>query len=190
MLDRTRVVRTPDMSRISAAVSRPGIDPRDWFSRAVIKAYHVDPKLGPYVDVELQPSGDRETAEVGSIYAGNGWGIYARLRVGDQVVVGYPDGGPDSGLVVLQRLWCEPAPPPQSAVDNQEDLVIHVEPGKALRIVTSGDGKVVVQSDDVNLGEDDLGNTQGVVNGEGVDPFTGKTYWLLGNASGVVKAKK
>lgn len=42
----------------------------------------------------------------------------------------------------------------------------------------------------VELGAEGLLPPQGVVHGEGVDPFTGLPYWMLGNASTVVLAKR
>ncbi len=51
---------------------------------------------------------------------------------------------------------------------------------------------VVVDSKDVRLGGDAelVDPTQGVVHGQGIDPFTGMPYFALGNTSTVVKAKK
>lgn len=51
---------------------------------------------------------------------------------------------------------------------------------------------VVVDSPDIRLGGDEelMDPTQGLVHGQGVDPFTGMPYFALGNASTVVKAKK
>lgn len=49
---------------------------------------------------------------------------------------------------------------------------------------------VVVVAPLVELGDENLGLLDGVVHGSGIDPFTGLTYTVLGNASAVVKAKK
>ncbi len=49
---------------------------------------------------------------------------------------------------------------------------------------------VVIDSPDINLGESGLGASDGVVHGSGIDPFTGTAYYLLGNASTIVKAER
>lgn len=52
--------------------------------------------------------------------------------------------------------------------------------------------RVIVKSPDVQLGTDGTALTppDGVVTGQGIDTFTGATYFALGNASGKVAAGK
>ncbi len=42
----------------------------------------------------------------------------------------------------------------------------------------------------VELGAENLTPPDGVVHGTGTDPYTGMPYWMLGNTSNVVGAKK
>jgi len=60
---------------------------------------------GVFADVRFVPDGTTETAYVGSAFAGNGHGMWCPLRVGDLVVVVIPDGDPNSGPVVVCRVW-------------------------------------------------------------------------------------
>jgi hypothetical protein len=145
MLKHTRVTNAPDMGRISAAVSRPGIDPRVWVSLAVVTAVKVDPKEGVFVDVMLLPSRVPETARVASIYAGPGSGFYLPIDVDDEVLVEAPDGNPDAGLVVTSRLWGEGSgAPPADAASNPTDLILLVKPDATLRLATLGHGNIVI----------------------------------------------
>ena len=50
--------------------------------------------------------------------------------------------------------------------------------------------KHVVKSDAIHLGADSLTPQEGAVTGMGIDPFTGVSYFILGNASVTVMAKK
>lgn len=150
MLNRTRVSRTMDVGRLAQAVSRPGIDPRIWSSLAIVTAVNVDPEHGPLVDVQMIPTNSLGTARVGAEYAGNGFGVYAPIVVDDEVVVEAPSGDPAEGLVVMRRLWSAADPPPVEAVDYPEDLLIHVQDGKTIRIVVSGGGKVLVGGPDAD----------------------------------------
>src|SRR5713226_4453753 len=94
---RSRVGTTPDFYRWGEALRRPGMDTRTWVSIAYVQAVKVDPVDGPLADVLLMPSEDQETARIGAIYAGNGWGIYAPLYKDDEVIVSAPSGDPDHG---------------------------------------------------------------------------------------------
>ena len=143
---RSRVTTGIDVNRLSAAVSRPGIDPRVWVSYAVCTSEPVvETRSGQQdvlVDVLLLPSGQPETARVGALYAGNGFGFYAPLHKDDEVLVCAPSGDPDEGLVVTQRLWSPADPPPDAMSAHPEDVTLVVESGKSLRIGVQGDGKV------------------------------------------------
>lgn len=145
---RSRVISGIDTERLSNAVSRPGIDPRIWVSYAVLTSNPVvdtDPGDQDVIaNVMLMPSGTIETARVGSIYAGNGFGLYAPLYEGDEVLVVAPSGDPDQGLVITQRLWSPSDLPPEGLGDTLEDLTLVIQPDKNLRITVQGTGKVIL----------------------------------------------
>lgn len=151
---------------------RPGIDPRTWITLATVVAYHLDDEHGPFVDISIltdmtvddngAPVDHVETARITPMYAGSGFGFYAPIEVGDEVVVGYPNGNPDHGLVVIGRCWSEIDPPPSLAVDNPVDICLQVKKDVNLRIQVFGSGNVVLGSEDgkVLLGEESA--TRGV----------------------------
>lgn len=143
---RSRVLTSIDVSRLADAVARPGIDPRTWVSYAVCTSEpYFETTAGQqdcFVDIYLMPSGVQETARVGSIYAGNGFGLWTPLHKDDEVLVCAPSGDPDEGLVVTQRLWSPSDPPPQEAADNADDVVLMVEEGRSVRIGVRGGGTV------------------------------------------------
>ena len=137
-----------DLQRISAAVERPGIDPRVWASLAVVTDFRVDPEVGPLADVVTLPDNDEHTARLGTVYSGVGWGLYAPVAVDDEVLVVAPSGHPDNGLVIVARMHSASDPPPAEAVDNPGDVVLHVEDGANLRLVTSGTGVIRIGAPD------------------------------------------
>lgn len=149
---RSRVTTGIDVNRLAAAVSRPGIDPRVWVSYAVCTSEPViETRNGlqdVLVDVLLLPSGQPETARIGALYAGNGFGFYAPLHKDDEVLVCAPSGDPDEGLVVTQRLWSPADPPPDALTDYPDDVTLVVEKDKALRLNVSGGGKVYIGAND------------------------------------------
>lgn len=148
---RSRVTRGIDVARLSNAVSRPGIDPRIWVSYGTLLSEPyvetIEGRQDVVVDVLLVPSMQEETARVGTIYAGNGFGFYAPLHEDDEVLVLAPSGDPDEGLVIAQRLWSPADPPPTELATNTEDVTLVVEPEKNLRITVKGGGNVVLTVD-------------------------------------------
>jgi len=148
---RSRVTRGIDVARLSNAVSRPGIDPRIWVSYGTLLSEPyvetVEGRQDVVVDVLLVPSMQEETARVGTIYAGNGFGFYAPLHEDDEVLVLAPSGDPDEGLVIAQRLWSPADPPPSELSTNTEDVTLVVEPEKNLRITVKGGGNVILAVD-------------------------------------------
>jgi hypothetical protein len=145
MLNRTRVSGAMDTGRLGNAVSRPGIDPRMWVSNAIALGDSVvDPQHGVFVDVILHPSEQQLTALVTAIYAGNGWGIYAKVHKDDPIQVSIPSGHQAEGASVIQRGWNAADLPPKEAIDNPDDLVIVVEPGKNFRLAVSGGGQILL----------------------------------------------
>lgn len=183
MLNQTRVSTAIDVNRIGEALARPGMDTRIWVALAIVKSVFVDAAEGIFADVVIMPSGDEETARVGSEYAGSGFGTHWPIQVDDEVLVAAPSGNPDEGIVIVNRLYSASDPPPPEAVSNPQDVVIHIKAGQKISIVVENGGTV-------ELGGAGLGSAQGVVQGEGVDSFTGLTYEQLGNSSAIVKAVK
>lgn len=166
---KTRVGRTIDISRLSAAVKRPGIDTRCWVSLAVaLGNSFVDADHGVFVDVILMPTEEHYTARVSSVYAGSGFGIYREILQDDELAVIVPSGEAAEGIIVLSQLHSAADLPPQQAIDDPEEMMLVVESGKNLRLAVSGAGqiqldapdtKVVVNAPVVELGSvaDDLG---------------------------------
>lgn len=155
---RSRVTSGIDVARLSNAVSRPGIDPRVWVSYGVLDSEpYIETVNGQediVVDVTLLPTLQEETARVGAIYAGNGFGLYCPLHEGDEVLIAAPSGDPDEGLVVVQRLWSPAAVPPDAVISNPEDVTLVVQEGKNLRLMVQGGGNVIlaVETGKVYLG--------------------------------------
>lgn len=141
-----RASTTPDMSRMSRAVQRPGIDPRVWCVRGWVKAYHLDADHGAFVDVLLQ-TGEEETARVGEGYAGAGYGDHGSLQADDEVLMVAPMGNYNSGLVVVARLHSKSDPPSQIAADHPQDRLVHLKSGQTLRVVVEGAGNAVLAVD-------------------------------------------
>lgn len=135
-----------DTSRMSALASRPGIDPRIWLSLAVVEDVAFVEGEGVFVDLRLQPSGEEETAFLGSCYAGNGAGDYCPLNIDDTVLVAMPSGDSGNGPIIIARYNSAADPPaadfedPDQAGEAARDRVIRMEPGRKLRIRTSGSG--------------------------------------------------
>lgn len=184
---RSRVSSSIDTARLSNAVSRPGIDPRIWVSYAVLTSEpyieDIDGQQDIVVDIQLMPVGDQETARVGAIYAGNGFGLYTPLRKDDEVLVCAPSGDPDEGLVVMQRLWSPADPPPQEVYDNPYDVTLVVQKDHNLRINVKGEGNVIIgaAAGKVKLGsasaEKGVARLDDAV-AAGDTPVTGMAAWI------------
>lgn len=142
---------TLDLARLARAVSRPGIDPRYWVAYATLLSEpYIETRDGLqdiFVDVLIHPNEQIDTARVGAIYAGNGFGFYAPLHEGDEVVVVVPSGDADECMVVIQRMWSPSDPPPTELSANPQDVTLVVEPEKNLRITVKGGGNVVLAVD-------------------------------------------
>lgn len=136
-----------DVGRMSAAASRPGIDPRIWGSWAIITELGFDPEQGVFADVQLQPTGETETVYVGTTYAGGGFGTWRPLKVDDTVFLMFPNGDPNNGGVIVARQWNGGDPPPAEFANGEtpiEDLVELVEPGKNYKVLVSNGGLVIL----------------------------------------------
>lgn len=158
---RSRVTSGIDVGRLSNAVSRPGIDPRVWVSYGVLLSEPyietIEGREDIIVDVLLLPTMQEETARVGAIYAGGGYGFYCPMHVDDEVLIAAPSGDPDEGLVVVQRLWSPAAVPPDAVIEHPEDVTLVVQEGKNLRLTVQGGGNVVLA---VDTGKIYLGSEQ------------------------------
>lgn len=149
MLRRSRVGTTPDMTRISAAVQRAGIDPRIWCSVAyTLSESSVDAKHGHFVDVKLLPSDLQLTCRVPQNYAGKQFGNHdGLLHQHDDIIVLIPDGDPSHGAIVIARLWGEEDVPPDFVVANQKDTVRVQEKDTHWWLTLQGAGKATVESE-------------------------------------------
>lgn len=172
----TRARSSVDVGRLSAAASRPGIDPRVWLTLAVVEEIGFDPDNGVFADIIYQPDGTRETALVGAAYAGNEFGFYCPIEVGDTVLVAVAGGDPGNGPVIVSRMWGGPDKPSsdfQNADESEnatQDVVLRVKPGQKFKVRTSGssdgvditvegDGNVLIQA--TGDGKVYLGGTDG-----------------------------
>jgi len=165
-----------DVGRLAAAASRPGIDPRVWLTLATVEEIGFDAENGVFVDVQYQPDGTKETCLLGVPYAGNEFGFYCPVEVGDTVLVAVAGGDPGNGPVIVSRMWGgadKPSADFQSSSDSEtatSDVVLRVKPGQKFKLRTSGssdgvditvegDGDVVIQA--TGSGKVYLGGTDG-----------------------------
>ncbi len=161
MLSHTRVSTSPDIARMAAALSRPGIDPRTWCSLAVVDAVSFEAEHGYLVDVMLIGSdgaGAIYPARVAAAYAGPGFGFFLPLEVDDEVVVVFSGGDPAAGLLIVGRTHDAGTPPPAEVADHQTDLLLLAKEGATVRIATQGGGNVIIEprgSGEVHLGAED-----------------------------------
>jgi len=150
MLRRTRISSTPNMTLLSAALSRPGIDPRIWCSLGyTVGESVVDPAYGDLVEVCLLPSGQQVTVRVPQTYAGASFGVGdGRIHQNDEVIVLFPDGDPATGGIIAARLWSSSDIPPQLVVDHPADHVEVREKDTSWRLKLQGSGQWVFEGED------------------------------------------
>lgn len=89
----------------------------------------------PLLDIET------DYIRIGSQYVGAGWGLYSPLHSGNEVLVSFPNGDLNNGVVVC-RLYseeCDPAPA------EGDCLTLVHESGSALRFKPSGDVELDIQ---------------------------------------------
>lgn len=146
MLNNSRVSTIIDTNRLGRALARPGMDTRTWVSLAVVTAVVIDPDEGVFADVLLMPSNVKTTCRVAQEYAGDGFGLYTPVLVDDEVLVEAPSGDPDNGLILTRRLYSKSDPPPEEAVDNPDDVLMVIRPGKTMRILVDDPGQVEIRS--------------------------------------------
>ncbi len=157
---KSRVGTIIDTDRVAKMVARPGIDTRQWIGTAYVTTFEIDEE-GPFVDIELLIDGRLvpETARVGAIYAGPGFGVFMPLEKDDEVIVIAPDGLIDSGLVVVSRLWSKSDPPPDLARKNPFDLLFHAKEDAVVRLKATGKGTVIIEAPKVFV-RDEAGKTR------------------------------
>lgn len=138
-----------DGNKLSAMVSRPGIDPRINLSFAVVTDVAFDGKHGMFADVALVPTGETMTALVGVSYAGARFGSWEPVEVDDIVLVALPVGDPSYGAVIVSRFYRSSDLPPDElkgttgvdgdVADPTPNVVLRVKPGAKYILRTSGD---------------------------------------------------
>lgn len=148
----SRASRSIDMRRFAKNLASPGMDPRVWVSTAFVTSESptIENDEGVFVDVMLMPSEVVETARLSAIYAGPLFGLYAPVEKDDEVVVMAPSGDPNEGLVVLPKLWSPSDPPPTEIGSNPKDLILVMKTDQNVRIVTKGEGKVILGRNDAD----------------------------------------
>jgi hypothetical protein len=129
--------------RLARALSRPGIDPRTWVTHAIVADVHLDPDYGLLADVTLLPTEDDVTVRVSTLYAGNGFGLYARLAVDDEVLIEFPDGTLEGGGWLVGRSWNAADKP--IAVADDEAVVLVVEKDATVRLEVLGAGNILLK---------------------------------------------
>lgn len=104
-----------DAATMSASIARPGIDPRQWVSYAlvspqqnvdgeVIDSVEFDDELGPLVNCKLQPSNISMRCRIAQRFAGAGEAEYSPFIEGDELLVVILEGLEAAGGVIIGRL--------------------------------------------------------------------------------------
>ena len=139
-----------DVGKLSAAVARPGIDPRRWITFARVLDIGFDPDHGLFADVEAMPSRDQLTCLIGSGYAGDDYGEFNAPAIGSVVVVAIPDGDESAGPVIICQLWNGAnAKPPQELASSSPvpaeatgDPTRRVQDGRTMRIIAKAGANI------------------------------------------------
>ena len=129
------------------------------------------------IEVETMPDGLDLTCRLSTSGSGGGFGLWAIPRVGSIVAVLVPDGEIEFQPIIVGVLDNNAAPD-------------RVSPD---RVILVSSVPVEITAPKVILGPDPgdiMEETDGVVTGKGIDPFTGQTYAALGNMSSKVFANK
>lgn len=137
-----------DTNALRSSVSAPGTDTRVWLELGVVQERGVDPLHGVFADVYVVPNGPKYTCYAGQPYAGDQFGSHFPFKVNDTVVIGIPHGDSGFGPIILGRFWSAGRRPPLDVIDTTDpteptdDIVIRVEPGQKIKIVTTGVGNI------------------------------------------------
>lgn len=129
------------------------------------------------VHVELAPRRIEMWCRLGALAGGSDLGVWRVPPVGAEVAVVVPEGEVGFQPVLIATLSSGRAP--ERVSDGRTIIVATdtVEITAPKVILGPTPGSVVAQTD-------------GLVHGTGVDPFTGATYWTLGNTTSKVFSKK
>jgi hypothetical protein len=143
-----------DTQAMASAVSKPGIDPRSWIHLAVVgKDQGFDPDNGVFVDVILQPTGEEETAFLGSEWSGDNAAGYFPVSEGDIVLCAVVQGDAANGVVIIKKLWSPNEKPPPELEDEDvpgeptRNAVIRVQDGQKLRVIARAGASVLFEVD-------------------------------------------
>lgn len=199
--------QSPDFARLREAFSGPGADTRRWAAYAVVDddadAVEID-EHGVWLDCTIVETGEPIRVRWGlMILPGGRGGVWLPPpERGEEILAVFNAGDPSTAIGAYTFADADAESPGGDdyklpAAIISEPNAVHIRGANhAVRIDTDAEltaragTKTDIDSPDVNLGGTGLLPTQGVVNGEGVDPYTGATYAALGNASTIVKAKK
>lgn len=145
----------PDVLKMGLAQSFPGIDPRVWVTLAMVEAVTVTSD-GVKADIVTIPEQRKETVMVAMAGADSGGGLYIPVRPGQVVIVEFPRGNSDEGGRISGSNWDPGDPPPSVVLDNPDDIALVGRAGITIRLVTSDDGPIVLESGgDTLLGTED-----------------------------------
>jgi hypothetical protein len=129
-----------------------------------------------YVNVQALPSGLDVTCKLGTCSSGAGTGLWFIPKVGTKVVVDISDGAIDGFPVIV----------------GVEDSGGFPDRAGDTRVVLVATVPIEITGPTVTLGPrpEEVGPTDALVHGSGIDPFTGAPYFALGNCTQFVFAKK
>lgn len=135
----------------AAALQEITRDPRSWLLLARVDAVATHPSWGTLVTVTLMPRGVQ--AQVRMLYPGSGDGSGAAfpVSVGDEVLVAFPGGDPNQG-VVLGGLPSKPRALPADwdndtiRIDGGSEYDVEVHAGGTRVRVEAGSGDVHIEA--------------------------------------------
>lgn len=130
-----------DQNRLASAASFPA---SFHSAEGYVKAVHFDAD-GVWLDIVLYDGRDTPLSRVrlGTLYAGQGWGMYFPVDVDDRVTVLVPDSGAGHAIVVGVA-WSKSDQPPGDVEAHPRDPIIVVRENASIRIVTLGTGNIIL----------------------------------------------
>ncbi len=174
---------------------RGEIDTRRWVETCVVDDDEDAVDLtadGCWLDCTVVATGRPLRAEWPlMVRPGGGGGMWTPPpRAGDLIDVVCSDGKPGLGVATGMRVRLDEddARKLPAAVLAEPDAVHLI--GVSERVIMSSDKSIAAKAPLVELGDESLAVTAGVVQGECIDTFTGATFATLGQTSAVVRAKK
>lgn len=142
--------------RLSAIVSRPGIDPRRWVVEARVSENEediwFDENEGYFAIVEVEHTGERFGARIGTLYGGPGYGLFCPVEPNDRVLVQLVEGSFEAAPTILGKAWSPAQKPPSDAAGEganvpTSDVLLRVKAGHNLRLRVAGAGAVSIIAD-------------------------------------------